>query len=296
VNGDVTRRQLLTGGAVSALAALAGCSATTPFVGKRLEESRQIDPAEASTLVAETESGDVTLRGTDRADIQVQYVKQSSSLGADVTALELVASREGDRLRLHTVYDGEEGFFGNRPTLDMDVTLPRRLGVGRVTTGAGDLSVREVSGSLELSTGSGDVTVRGVDGDVQTESGSGDIRVSGITGSASASAGSGDLSITDPGSLAGATTGSGDITTDVPAIRGETTVQAGSGDVTARLSPELDAAVDIRTSAGEIEIEGFDLGSGSDAVVGGSVTGTVGGGGPTLRLETGSGDITVEPL
>ncbi|HEY3706125.1 MAG TPA: DUF4097 family beta strand repeat-containing protein [Terracidiphilus sp.] len=161
---------------------------------------------------------------------------------------------------------------------------------------------------LEAGSGSGNVTDDGVGQNAKLSSGSGNIHATGLKGSFSVGTGSGNIFAEQ--SSAGdvkAETGSGSI--ELRDLHGALRANTGSGDIKASGSPSSDWK--LGTGSGSIELwpgtGGFtlDASTGSGTVhsdremsVQGSfdkhhITGKVGGGGPTVRLETGSGDIRI---
>ena len=138
---QTTRRGLLAGGAVAALSALAGCTSTTPLVGQRIEETETVGTDEADSLAVETSTGSVTVRTADRDDVQVDIIKQSSAVTADVTDLHLRTERRGSWLRLYLEWTGEESLFGGRPSMNLDITVPASLAVTNVETATGSVDI-----------------------------------------------------------------------------------------------------------------------------------------------------------
>lgn len=161
---------------------------------------------------------------------------------------------------------------------------------------------------LEASSGSGNVTVDGVGVNSKLSTGSGNVRATGLSGSFSINTGSGDIVAeqTSPGDVK-VQTGSGNI--DLHDIRGGLRGGTGSGNIKVTGSPA--SVWRLHTGSGNIEFwpgqTGFQLdastGSGNirsdkEMLVQGAnnrhhLTGKVGGGGPTVRLETGSGNISI---
>ncbi len=164
------------------------------------------------------------------------------------------------------------------------------------------------SSFLEAGSGSGDVTVEGVGDNARISTGSGNIHATGLQGGFTLNTGSGDIVADQTG--AGdvrAQTGSGNI--DLKNVHGGLKAGTGSGDIKIAGSPTMDWK--LETGSGNVEFApgntGFTLdastGSGSvhterEMAVQGSfdrhhVTGKINGGGPTVRIETGSGDVRI---
>ena len=142
-----------------------------------------------------------------------------------------------------------------------------------VTTGSGSIRAQGVHGAAYLETGSGDIEFnQQVAGDVKAETGSGSIRLHGVNGGVRAGTGSGDVEIDgNPAS--------------------EWKLETGSGSVRLALNPQAHYTLNASTGSGGINISApFNKQSGLDKQ---HISGTVNGGGPTVKIGTGSGDITV---
>jgi hypothetical protein len=161
---------------------------------------------------------------------------------------------------------------------------------------------------LEASSGSGDVTDDGVGQTAKLNSGSGNIHATGLKGAFTLGTGSGNIYAEQTGDGdVKAETGSGNI--ELRDLRGGLKATTGSGDIKVAGSPTSDWK--LETGSGNVEMSpgstGFTLdastGSGSvhsdrEMAVQGSfdrhhIMGKVGGGGPAVRVQTGSGDIRI---
>lgn len=161
---------------------------------------------------------------------------------------------------------------------------------------------------LEAGSGSGDIQDDGVGSNAKLSTGSGSIHASGLQGGFTVDTGSGDIYAEQTGSGdVKAQTGSGSI--ELKSIHGGLRAGTGSGNIKVTGSPTMDWK--LETGSGSIEFwpgsTGFNLdastGSGSvhtdqEMAVQGSfdrhhITGRVHGGGPTVRIETGSGDVRI---
>ncbi len=161
---------------------------------------------------------------------------------------------------------------------------------------------------LAAGSGSGDVEVNGVGDNAKISTGSGNIHATGLQGGFILNTGSGDIVADQTGTGdVRAQTGSGNI--DLKNVHGGLKAGTGSGDIKIAGSPTMDWK--LETGSGNIEFwpgnTGFTLdastGSGSvhtehEMAVQGSfdkhhITGKISGGGPTVRIETGSGDVRI---
>lgn len=161
---------------------------------------------------------------------------------------------------------------------------------------------------LEANSGSGDINDDGVGENAKLGTGSGSIHAVGLQGGFIANTGSGSIYAEQTGQGdVKAQTGSG--TVELKNIRGSLRAGTGSGSIKIAGTPTSDWK--LQTGSGSIEFwagnAGFNLdastGSGTvhtdqEMAVQGSfdkhhIIGKVHGGGPTVRMETGSGDVRV---
>lgn len=164
------------------------------------------------------------------------------------------------------------GVFGGPWGIRVDYTVdvPPTTDV-RITTGSGDVEVRDVDGPVRVRTGSGDVQVQTVRSDVEVRTGSGDVRIEEVQGDIEVRAGSGDVRL---GSATGHVTvrlGSGDLTADrvegpvevatgsgdiaLTDVVGDVRGRAGSGDIVVRAyRPLTDRTWDLATGSGDVEV------------------------------------------
>jgi len=148
-------------------------------------------------------------------------------------------------------------------------------GVGtnaKISTGSGNIHATGLKGSFSVNTGSGDIYAdQAGEGDVKAQTGSGNVELKNLKGGLRGGTGSGDIKVagtpTNPWHLG---TGSGNIE-----------LWAGSAALT----------LDASTGSGSIHSDKEMLTQGTQDKH--HITGKINGGGPTVRIETGSGDIRV---
>jgi hypothetical protein len=201
----------------------------------------------------------------------------------------------------------------NNISIDYEITVPENTAI-RAHTGSGDQTVEGLKGNADLESGSGDLKLARLTGEMHFQTGSGNIRGHELSGPAKVKAGSGDIEIEE---LAAGDvdihTGSGNIT--VSGIDGGFHAEAGSGDIHGKGSPK--SLWNVRTGSGNVTLNvpsdaafDVDISSSSGNVTLGhpvtttvqgriaesrkSVVGKVRGGGPTVSVHTGSGDVQVD--
>ncbi len=184
------------------------------------------------------------------------------------------------------------GFQHNAPrnlSIDYDVEAPEGA-ILDAATGSGDIADEGVGQGVKLSTGSGAIRATGVHGDARLETGSGNISLdqSGA-GDVKAEAGSGSIDLHHLQGALKAETGSG-------SIRAEGTPQTGWKLETGSGSVEVwtgGASFNLDAESGSGHIQSDRPLSGGSAEGHHHLTGSVGGGGPLVRIGTGSGSIHV---
>lgn len=149
--------------------------------------------------------------------------------------------------------------------VDIEVHLPPQATLA-VDTGAGDISVSGVAGTVAAKSGAGDiqveeaatVTLHSGAGDASTgrigggslRTGTGDIRVQQCTQDTEINSGAGDVTVLDSTSALRITTGAGDVNTMVSA--GRVDIRSGMGDVMIQVPTGVAVWQDLTTGLGEV--------------------------------------------
>jgi DUF4097 and DUF4098 domain-containing protein YvlB len=201
----------------------------------------------------------------------------------------------------------------NNISIDYDIVVPENTAL-RSHTGSGDQKIEGLQGNIDLESGSGDLQLARLSGEMHFQTGSGNVKGHELAGPARIKAGSGDIDIDE--TAAGDVdirTGSGNIT--VNGINGGFHAEAGSGDIHGKGLPK--SMWNVRTGSGNVTLNvpgdaafDVDISSSSGSVTMGhpvsttvqgrieetrkSVVGKVRGGGPTISVHTGSGDVAVD--
>ena len=261
-----------------------------------------------------THSGDVRIRAGSSGSVQIHgkiYVGDRWFGGRredDVHAIEQNPPIRQDGNNIHIEYVNYRNI-----SIDYDITVPAEATI-RTKSGSGDQTIEGTKGNVEVTTGSGDVRLNNLQGEIRLQTGSGDVRARQVSGSARGGTGSGDIEIEEsgPGDI-DLHTGSGNITARgvEGSFHGETgsgeitaegkqsgtwDARTGSGNVRLRLPSNAAFDADISTSSGSIDV-GAPLEMTVQGRVGDShksIHGKVRGGGPLLRVHTGSGDIHID--
>ena len=261
-----------------------------------------------------TRSGDVTVRAGSGGSVFIRgkiHVGDHWLMGgreADVHEIEQHPPIRQDGNRIHIEYVNMRNI-----SVDYEISVPADTTI-RTRSGSGDQIIEGTRGNVDTQTGSGDVKLANLTGELQLQTGSGNIRARHVSGAVKGGTGSGDVEIEEVASgNIDLHTGSGNIT--ARGVQGEFHGETGSGDVTAegtqtgsweihtgsgnvhvRVPANAAFDADISTSSGTV-----DVGEPIEMTVQGRVgdthkqiRGKVHGGGPLLRVRTGSGDIHIQ--
>ena len=316
-NQNVTGRSARFSGAFAcasvALLLLLACSfasASTPQgeFDKTFQVTGPVD------LEVQSHSGNIIVRTGAVGSVSVHgkiYVGDHWLFGdrhSDVSAIEQhpPLHQDGNGIRIDYVN-------AHDISVDYEIIVPANTAI-RTHSGSGDQTIDGTHGNADLQSGSGELKLTGITGEIHIQTGSGNVRAKEISGAVRGDAGSGDIDVEEiaPGDI-DLRTGSGNLT--VRGVHGGLHAQAGSGDITAEGTQTGDW--EIRTGSGNVHVHlpadaAFDAnistGSGTlnvDAPITMTVQGRVNqthktivgkvrGGGPSLTVHTGSGDIHIE--
>jgi len=308
---SVSGRSVLASFTIALVVLFASTSVFASSLQGQFERTLQVSgPVDLEVL---TRSGDVTVRAGSGGSVFIRgkiHVGDHWLMGgrdADVHQIEQNPPIRQDGNRIHIEYVNMRNI-----SVDYEISVPADTTV-RTRSGSGDQIIEGTHGNVDTQTGSGDVKLANLTGELQLQTGSGNIRARHVSGAVKGGTGSGDVEIEEIASgNIDLHTGSGNIT--ARGVQGEFRGETGSGDVTAegtqtgsweihtgsgnvhvRLPANAAFDADISTSSGTV-----DVGEPIEMTVQGRVgdthkqiRGKVHGGGPLLRVRTGSGDIHI---
>jgi Putative adhesin len=279
-----------------AITTAAGLLATANLIAQDHSFDRTLNVSAAPTVSVSTGSGGIHLH--PGSDNQVH-------IAARVTANRGMFSNNSDidsRIQQIVsnppiVQNGNEITIGNRRNEDLfrnisiqyDITLPRASAIS-ASSGSGDVELQDVGNTIKAQTGSGSVRARGVQGTATLGTGSGDIELQHTgPGDVKAETGSGSIHLNGVNGALKASTGSGDIQ-----VTGQPTadwkLDTGSGSVHLVLG-NAKLNLDANTGSGSVQVSQPITMQGN--LNRHHINGVINGGGPTVRISTGSGDIQI---
>jgi hypothetical protein len=175
-----------------------------------------------------------------------------------------------------------------------DLQLSNINGTVKASTGSGSIHAEKLGSGSRLETGSGTIEASNLMGSTTLQTGSGEIRAQlGSAGDVVAGTGSGDIKLENVQGAVKAETGSGSLD-----ISGQPTapwkLETGSGEISLRLGNNAHFTLDAETGSGSVKSDPPLTITTHGSIDKHHVSGTVNGGGPTIKAQTGSGDIRIQ--
>lgn len=231
------------------------------------------DPAQPLELTVDIKSGNITVLGSNRQDVQVRYVNRDAGplrmVDADnglkkITggAPNLEISAQQNRVKLHAQN------WNN--TLDLQIEIPRKANLHLSTYNHGKINIESVEGEITTNNFNGPITAGNISGSLIADSYNGAIDVS--------------FTRIQPGTPMAFSTYNGDITLTLPA----------STQATFKMKADQDiySAFDIALKTDQ-KAEAEKSKDGFRRILGGWIIGELNGGGPEYRIETHNGEIYI---
>jgi hypothetical protein len=270
------------------LAPLSVALATLPALATEATFERTLSVNGTPELSVATGSGYIHIRPSSGNTVHIYARVRTNWGGSDEKVREIAAhppiEQTGNIVRI-----GQHGENLHNISIDYDIEAPAQslLNAG---TGSGDINDDSVGSNPKLDTGSGTIHATGLHGNCTLETGSGNIYAeeSG-QGDFKAETGSGNIELKGLHGTLRAQTGSGNIkASGAPA--GPWHLVTGSGGVEMWIG-DTPFTIDAESGSGSIHSDHEMLTQGSNNTH--HVTGKINGGGPMVRVETGSGDIRI---
>ena len=278
--------------ALSLLLVVAACARAQVATGTF---DRTLNVGEPLELDVQTGSGSIDIRAGAAGKVEVHgeiRVDGWMISGADEIVEKLKASPpielDGNRVRIGRL---DETFWQKNVSISYTIVAPAATQL-RSRTGSGSQTASGLAGPVVLESGSGSVTLTDIGGAAEVRTGSGHIEVVQTAhGDVAALTGSGSVELKGVNGAARVRTGSGSVTVDGTPT-GPWELDTGSGRVRARMASDAAFTIDAKAGSGRVST------SQAVAVVGsverGQLQGQVRGGGPTVRIRTGSGGISID--
>jgi len=224
-------------------------------------------PAKSPVLVR-TVRGDISVRGSDEAQIRVTARKSVQTWSEDEAGriakpISVEVVQNGDSYEVHpTGFDQSDG----RISVNLEISVPKRSPL-TVRADKGDVEISDLGADVAVTAKNGEVDTHGTDGDVSVEVGKGDVKINDTKGDVKISGKGGEIEVNE---ATGSLTVDGDFYGPVRAdkiAKGVRIVSARTDLTVSALAGHLDAGsgnldlidapgnVDLRTRDTEINVE-----------------------------------------
>jgi DUF4097 and DUF4098 domain-containing protein YvlB len=292
-------RTICSGAALLALAVAgsAACSINLNAEQYVKKEHKTFAVTGKADVELKTFDGSIEVTSWDKPEVAVT-IERRADTQADAEALKVTAEQNGNRIIVHAVKperreEMQVGFHHGR-SVRFVVSLPRTTDLN-ATSGDGSISVTGITGRVNARSGDGSIATSDIKGDVAVDTGDGSVSVDNVTGNLKVNTGDGSVSIKGQPQALVAHTGDGSVRVDVASGGGSPTgdweLTTGDGGIHVTLPANFNAHLDAHTGDGGIDANDFGLRpNGEDR---NDLRGAIGTGGPTLRLRTGDGGITL---
>jgi DUF4097 and DUF4098 domain-containing protein YvlB len=244
-----------------------------------------------------TFDGSIEVTSWDKPEVAVT-IERRADTQAEAEALKVTAEQTGNRVVIHAVKPERSesqvqvGFHHGR-SVRFVVSVPRTTDLN-ATSGDGSISVSGITGRVDARSGDGSIATSDISGDVGLDTGDGSISADNVTGNLRINTGDGSVSVKGQPRGLIAHTGDGSVSVDVTTATtaaADWELTTGDGGIHVTLPADFNAQVDAHTGDGGIDANDFGLrATGEDR---NDLRGAIGSGGPTLRLRTGDGGITL---
>ncbi len=209
-----------------------------------------------SEVTLTNDNGSVTITTWDE-EAALITARKRGRMSRDLQDVRIEIAPAGRALAIRTIRPEDSDLSAVR--VDYEIRLPRRVTLSDVRVINGHIRIRDVEGVVKVKTINGQIDLEGVTGAAEAEAVNGNIEV----------------------------------TLAQCARERNTTLQSVNGRIFLRLPQTCDASLRAETFHGEILTEGLSLASEEERLVGKSVEGQLGRGGPTIQLRTMNGTIRV---
>jgi len=132
---------------------------------------------------------------------------------------------------------------------NFDIIVPYTFDL-QIETAGGDLTTRNIKGTIELQTRGGDINLTQIDGNVEASSAGGTIKLESGTGEANISTAGGDIELKDVKGPVKAKTAGGDI--EIRIVKSNVIAKTAGGDIQLE---KIDGDIQAGTAGGSIEVE-----------------------------------------
>lgn len=280
-------------------------SETTRSVTKDTIKAR-FDVRPGGTLYLEVDHGSIEVEtsGDDEVYVELERAVKGATEAEEKEILEhheYDISQDGNNIYVESRFDDEEDSSwswrrlrkNKKFKLSVTIRVPERFNVD-FENGAGNVEIEdEITGSITGRTGAGNIIISDVNnGPVDVSSGAGNIEIGSVGGWVEVRSGAGNITIEEVAGRIDAQTGAGNVVATLTRQpEDDSDLGSGAGNVTVYLASTIAVDVEARSSLGSASCEfGLDV---KGKWMSKSFGGELNGGGPSLTLHSGVGNVSL---
>jgi len=226
-------------------------------------------------VVVDANDGDVEILTSSSQQVSVRVIAHGWKINDE---LHITGNQSGNRVEIRLQHPGKVCFGLCFQSIRVELRVPRESDLN-VRTGDGNVRVNDVRGTLQLQTGDGDVRVRDVEGSLRAETNDGNVDVAGRF------------------DVLNLRTGDGNVDAEIAASSTQQPgwmLRSGDGNIRLRLPDYFAADLDAHTGDGKVKVDFPIMTSSSNKE--NAVRGRINGGGISIEVQSGDGDIRVEKM
>lgn len=221
------------------------------------------------------EDGNIEVVATGGKEVRATVTTRGWNI--DATGVRILEEQSGDHVQIEIKVPHHSFSVGDH-SVRVELTVPRESDLD-LHSGDGNLTANGVKGRMHFTTGDGNIDGRSLDGPLFAHTGDGNLKLEGRLEDLEAGTGDGNVEVE---AASGSRMGAG------------WSLHTGDGNLTLRCAADLNADLDAHTGDGKIRLD-FPITT-SGTFKENTVEGKINGGGPTLKLRSGDGDIRIEKL
>ena len=236
-------------------------------------------------------NGGIEVVGWDQGTVEVTGVKYARE-ASDLSLVRVEITQSGNTVIARAIREGKCNNCGAR----FVVRVPRRTDLSRLKSSNGAVKVEGIDGIVDVGTSNGGIDVTNIAGDTTIRTSNGGVRVNGVRGALEVQTSNGGIrgKVGEVGSRPvrlGTSNGAIDMIVE-GAGTSEITASSSNGAVIMRLPANANARIEATTSSHESIHTDFDV-QVRGTLSKGRLEGSIGNGGPLLRLTTSNGSIRI---
>ena len=224
-------------------------------------------------IKVDANDANIRVNSSDRRDVEAVVITEGWKPGE----VQVTDRQDGNKVEVtvRTPRGVHFGFSFRSHTIRVELNVPRDSDLS-LHSGDGNIRTESVNGKLRLETGDGDIEARDIEGTLDANTGDGNIRTNGAFTALDLHSGDGNIDAE---------------ASSASKMMQAWTLKTGDGNIVLRLPVNLSAELDAHTGDGQVNVDFPVTINGSMRES--TLKGQMNGGGQTLELRTGDGNISL---